>query len=77
MSNTADKSPNVQLVPPMLLRPGVAFMRRFGMRTKLSLIAAVLIIPLLVAVTLLGLRLLSSFHGKYAGYSNLSFLKIS
>jgi len=24
---------------------------------------------------LLGLRLLSSFHGKYAGYSNLIFLK--
>lgn len=57
MSHMPDTA-NRQLVPPLLLRPGIALMRRLGMRTKLSLIAAVLIIPLLVAVTLLGLRLL-------------------
>jgi len=46
-----------QLVPPLLLRPGIAFMRRIGMKSKLTLIASVLIVPLIVAVYLLGVSL--------------------
>ena len=59
-----------QLVPPLLLRPGVAFMRRISMKSKLSLIASVLIVPLLVAVTLLGIRLsddIAYTRGELAG----------
>jgi methyl-accepting chemotaxis protein len=58
MSTPSDLTPN-NLVPPLLLRPGVAFMRRIGMKSKLTLIASVLIVPLLVAVSMLSSRLWS------------------
>ncbi len=44
-------------VPPLLLRPGVALMQRMGMKSKLCLIASVVIVPLVVAVSLLSIRL--------------------
>ena len=44
----------------LLLRPGVAFMRRLGMKSKLLLISAVLIIPLMVAVAMLWMKLSDS-----------------
>jgi len=51
---------NVQTPTFLLLRPGVAFMRRLGMRSKLLLITTVLVVPLIVAVALLGVRLSDS-----------------
>ncbi|HRK39804.1 MAG TPA: methyl-accepting chemotaxis protein [Burkholderiaceae bacterium] len=77
MSTAATATPPTRRQPPAILRPGIALMRRFSMKTKLIVIGLLLVVPLVTATLMLTEHLLediSFINGEQEGLKGVDAL---